>query len=267
MSETPSLDLKSIEHDLKASWASASRTSALDGSISRACLSNVIIYTEDPSEEPRLREIVTQFIEKHPCRTIVVMANPESGESSIHAEVSNHIFETAGRRQVSCEQINLHVKGAGLHQLASAVQSLLVPDLPIYLWWRGVFLKHRHLFEQMITFVDKFIYDGVGWKNLHDTVPEVSEFIEKYRARVGFTNFNWSRLRPWREFAADFFDAGLYEREIWDLNFVRVEYMSLAGTEEGQQFRALLFVSWLAFNLNGSRLKERQVRMRRAFDS
>ncbi len=101
----------------------------------------------------------------------------------------------------------------------------------------------------MLAFADRFIYDGVIWTNLHFTVIQVADFFARYDDKVAFTNFNWARLRPWRECAADFFDAGIFENEIWEIDHVRVEYMALPGMEEGYQFRALLFAAWLAVQL------------------
>ena len=112
-----------------------------------------------------------------------------------------------------------------------------------------MFLQQRALVEQMLTYADRFIYDGANWNNLHYTVLQVSDLVERYKERVGFTNFNWSRLRPWRENTAAFFDAGLLDKQIWDIQRVRVEYMALPGFEEGFEFRSLLFIAWMAAQL------------------
>lgn len=111
-------------------------------------------------------------------------------------------------------------------------------------------MNQRYLVEQMLTLADRFIYDGVNWTNLHFTVMQVADFITRYEDKVGFTNFNWARLRPWRDSAADFFDSGMFEKEIWELSKIRVEYMSMPGMEEGNQYRALLWVAWLAVQLD-----------------
>ncbi len=245
------INVSQIEHDIKALWTKASSNLATDGAVSRACLSNLIIYTEDLNDEEEITHTIAEFVPKHPCRAIMILAQPKSHESKIDVAVSTHTMSVSGsRKSVSCEQITLRASGSSVKEIASAVQPLLVTDLPIYLWWRGVFLTQRVLLEQMLGFVDRFMYDGVAWIDLHDTVPLVADYIEKYKGHgVGFTNFNWSRLRPWREYAADFFDSGMYEKEIWDLNQIRVEFMSLPDREEGYQFRALLFIAWLAVQL------------------
>jgi len=217
--------------------------------ISHPCLSNLVIYTEDRGDEALMTETIAEYIVEHPCRVILAVAQPRSGERALESFVSAHAYSDASGKSVMCDQITLNASGAAVKELASAVQPLLVADLPTNIWWRGLFLTQRPLVEQFFAFADRFIYDGVGWSNLHFTVPQVADFISKYGDTVAFTNFNWSRLRPWRESIADFFDAGMYEREVWELHQVRVEFMALPGSEEGYQFRALLIIAWLAVQL------------------
>ena len=256
MTETPSINLNQIERDIKALWGKASQSSAIDGAVSRACLSNLIIYTDDEKDQEMITATIAEFILKHPCRAILIIAQPKNAQSKLEANVFTHTPDIDGKRKkFSCEQITLHVSGPSVKELASVVQPLLVPDLPVYLWWRGMFLTQKSLVQQMLPFTDRFIYDGVSWTNLQYTVPQVADYIEKYKESVGFTNFNWSRLRPWREYAADFFDSGMFQNEVWDINRVRVEYMALPGQEEGYQFRALLFVAWLATQLEWEPVK------------
>ncbi len=249
MSEESLFGIDQILDNLKSFWSRAGQTATTERSISHACLSNLIIYTENLADEDVLSKIVAEFVQKHPCRAIVILAQPSEKSPKLQATVSTHESSIGAHHMVACEQITLRVNGPSLDELSSAIQALLVPDLPIYLWWRGVFLNQKALLEKMLPFVTRFIYDGVTWTNLLHTVPEVSNYFQRFAGTVAFTNFNWSRLRPWREYTADFFDPGAFQKEIWDLNHVRVEYMALPGFEEGYRFRALLYVAWLAAQL------------------
>ena len=230
-------------------WGKIVKKNSIEQSVSQACLSNLVIFTENLEDQKELNEIISQFVVKHPCRVILILAQPRSADSRLEAESCPHTFTTSSGKRGICDQITLRANGASVRELASAVQPLLVPDLPIYLWWRGVFLHHRQLVEQMLNFCDRFIYDGVTWTNLHYTVLQVTDTFERFQQSVGFTNFNWSRLRPWRENVAGFFDVGMFERGIWDISRVRVEYMAIPQKEEGYEFRSLLFVAWMAAQL------------------
>jgi glucose-6-phosphate dehydrogenase assembly protein OpcA len=236
--------------DSKLIWTKASRSSGLENAVSHVCFSNLIVYTEDPNDVEWITGTVADFVGRHPCRTILILAQPRSPDAKLEVSASTHVTQVRGaKRDVSCEQITLKASGSVVKEVPSAVQPLLVADLPIYLWWRGVFLNQKAVLEQMLMFTDRFIYDGVTWTDLHYTVPQVSECVGKHKERVGFSNFNWSRLRPWREYAAEFFDVGVFEKELQEISRVRVEYMALPGQEEGYQFRALLFIAWLAVQL------------------
>lgn len=227
--------------------ASSERT--IDTAVSHACLSNFIVFTEDPDDEAFINETIPQYVIKHPCRVILIFARPRQSESKLEQSIHSHNYRGLSGRSATCDQITLRASGSGVKETASAVQSLLVPDLPINLWWRGMFLNQMPLVDQMLTFADRFIYDGTHWTNLHYTVRQVSDCIERYQSKVGFTNFNWARLRPWRDCTADFFDLGLFPEDVWKINRVRIEFMSLPGNEEGFQYRSLLYLSWLAVQL------------------
>jgi len=224
--------------------------SVVNTAVSHACLSNFIVFTEDADDEAMINAVIPQYVVKHPCRVILILAKPRHAESRLDLSVVTHTCRAADGRSVTCEQITLRATGAGVKETASAVQALLVPDLPINLWWRGMFLNQMPLVEQMLTFADRFIYDGTGWTNLHYTVRQVDDCIARYQNKVGFTNFNWARLRPWRDCTADFFDPGLFPEDVWKINRVRIEFMSLPGNEEGFQYRCLLYLAWLAVQLD-----------------
>ena len=222
---------------------------AVDTAISHACLSNFIVFTEDPDDEEMINETIPQYVMKHPCRVILILAKPRQSETRLELEVHTHSYRGPTGRTATFDQYTLRASGGGVKESASAVQSLLVPDLPINLWWRGIFLNQMPLVDSMLAFADRFIYDGTYWTNLHYTVKQVADCVERYQNKVGFTNFNWSRLRPWRDCTADFFDVGLFPDDVWKINRVRIEFMSIPGSEEGFQYRALLYLAWLAVQL------------------
>jgi glucose-6-phosphate dehydrogenase assembly protein OpcA len=232
-----------------ATWTRINQSTAVESGVSHACLSNLVIFTEALEDAPLIDETIAQFVVKHPCRVIVIKAQPRHAESKIEADYSPRTFVTDTGKSGMCDQITLNAFGSSVRELAAAVQPLLVPDLPIYVWWRGMFLQQRALVEQMLAYADRFIYDGANWTNLHYTVVQVSDLVERFKETVGFTNFNWSRLRPWRENTAAFFDTGLFDKQLGDIQRLRVEYMALPGMEEGFEFRALLFVAWMAGQL------------------
>jgi len=97
---------------------------------SHPCLSNLVIYTEDPGDELLITETIAEYIVKHPCRVILAMAQPRSAQKALESAVSAHTYSDGSGKSVTCDQITLHARGAAVKELAGAVQPLLVADLP-----------------------------------------------------------------------------------------------------------------------------------------
>src|ERR1700759_5216212 len=113
---------------------------AIDTAVSHPCLSNMVVYTEDSNDEHVINDTISHVVGKHPCRVILILAQPRHAVSKLETALFAHTSGNEAGKNVLCEQITLRATGASVKELASAVQPLLTPDLPIYLWWRGVFL-------------------------------------------------------------------------------------------------------------------------------
>lgn len=67
-------------------------------------------------------------------------------------------------------------------------------------------------------------------------------------AGARISDLSWSRLTPWRELVAQFFDAPAQVAQLAEISSVTVSYEALAGAaDNGRQ--ALLLVGWLAARL------------------
>src|SRR6185503_17945021 len=114
---------------------------------------------------------------------------------------------------------------------------LLVSGVPVRLWWRGRFLVRQYVFEKFIDDIDHVIYEGVHWKNLPEKVARIEELMKRLQGRVAVTNFNWSRLLPWQQRIAQFFDRGLYDQELDKLSRVSIEFHTPPEQAEGRFFQ------------------------------
>ena len=106
--------------------------------IARASVLNLIVYADRELHARRAAESISQLALRHPSRAIVVLADrraPEGVDAAI--EMHCHLPSSDGARLVSYEQILLRARGDSDERLASAVIPLLVPDLPVFVWWTG----------------------------------------------------------------------------------------------------------------------------------
>src|SRR5581483_1121277 len=76
--------------------------------------------------------------ERHPSRTILLVPQPEAGEDGLDARVAVRRFPMGdAQRNVCSEVVELRMRGRRTRAPASIVAPLLIPDLPVFLRWRG----------------------------------------------------------------------------------------------------------------------------------
>lgn len=220
-------------------------------SLVHACMGNLIVYLEREDDRNDILEIVGEVVRARPSRVILMFAYPDLPDSPIEVSVSAQCWlEGAGKEQVCSEQIRIRATGSKINELPGIVASLLVSDVPVHLWWRDRFLDRQELFHQFVPHIDHVIFEGLHWKNLIEKVEKVAGLLMFLEGQVAITNFNWSRLQPWQQRIAQFFDRGLYEGELEHLCRLSVEFHTPPSQQDGRFFQALLLCGWLAGQLN-----------------
>src|SRR4030065_67688 len=68
-----------------------------------------------------------------------------------------------GGKQVCSEQITLRASGPAVGELHSTVVPLLVPDLPVFLWWHEEPSLGSHLFQELLETSDRLIVDSADF--------------------------------------------------------------------------------------------------------
>ena len=129
----------------------------------------------------------------HPLRAIV--ATPADGE--LRATVASSCWVGASDRQVCSERV---LVAAGPRALPSAVTSLLVPDLPVFLWWQGPFDRSDGLAAELAGLASRVIVDS-GECSLDGVAAA------RILARSVGGDLAWAGLLPWRDAVAGLFDG------------------------------------------------------------
>ena len=242
-------NLRNIEELLMLLWARGEGDEAAPPTV-RACMGNLIVYLEREDDRNDIQQIVQEVVRAHPSRVILMFAYPDLPDEPIQVSVSAYCWlEGVNQERVCTEQIRVRATGKKVHDLPGIVVPLLVSDVPVHLWWRDRFLEHQDLFEKFIDSIDHVIYEGLHWKNLTEKVAAIADLTRRLKGKVAVTNFNWSRLMPWQQRIARFFDRGLYEDELDNLCRVSIEYHTPPEQAHGRFFQALLFCGWLAGQL------------------
>jgi Glucose-6-phosphate dehydrogenase subunit len=137
------------------------------------------------------RRTLAGLAERHPSRTIILVPRPED-DDSLDAQVSLQCFRLAGEeRHVCSEVIELHLRGRRAAAPASIVLPLLLPDIPVFLRWRGQPPFRSDVFARLVDVVDRLVVDSREWSG---DVRDIAEYFD----RTAISDIAWARTLPWR---------------------------------------------------------------------
>jgi glucose-6-phosphate dehydrogenase assembly protein OpcA len=153
-------------------------------------------------------DVLAGLAERHPSRTIVLFPQPDE-EDGLEAEVEVHAFPVGDGREVCTETIRIRLKGGRASAPASVVQPLFLPDLPVFLRWRGLPPFGDAAFESLVDVVDRLIVDSTEWPGLPAPYEQLAEIFD----RVAVSDIAWTRTSRWRmQLATLWPDIGGVER-------------------------------------------------------
>jgi glucose-6-phosphate dehydrogenase assembly protein OpcA len=139
---------------------------------------------------------------------------------------------------VCSEVVVLRLCGKRAQAPASIVMPLLVPDLPVFLRWRGPPAFGTDELEQLTGVADRLVVDSREWPDPSAGLVRLPELFE----RIAVSDISWARTRPWRSAVAD----------LWP-DVAQASVLRVAGPEP----EALLLHAWLAARLG------REIRLER----
>jgi Glucose-6-phosphate dehydrogenase subunit len=132
--------------------------------------------------------------ERHPSRTLLLFPQPDAA-GTLAARVSLECHELPGLERHLCnEVVELRLQGDRSRAPASIVVPLLLPDLPVFLRWRGRPDFSSPVFEQLVEIVNRLVVDSAEWPDVPDAYGELSAFFD----RVAVSDIAWRRTLLWR---------------------------------------------------------------------
>ena len=229
------MSVAEIEHELGKLRANEDGTLAL-----RSSVLNLIVVTDEASA-PEVTRSVSNLAGRYPARAIVLISDPE-GERNVEVQLSAFCNVRGGGAQVCAEQVTIHAEGPPANHLESLSGPLLIPDLPVFLWYPGAFSSHSPEFAAMADLADRVIVDSAAREDREDSLREMAALIdEEDMPAIG--DLQWVGLSPWRSLLADAFAAPERAGDLEKMASVEVLYAP------GGECRAMLLVGWLASTL------------------
>ena len=244
------IDARAIERGLSELWKQANEN-AQGGKrhgAARTRVLNLIVVTRGERAARQATETIARLTARHPHRALVVNALPRSPNDQIDVWVQAHcLAPQQGRAPVCGEQITIEARGAALDRVPNTILPLLVPDVPVMLWWMRGEPFDDPRFARFGDMVDRVIVDSATFKQHEAGQARMAQLLE---AGMHVSDLAWSRLTPWRELIAQFFDAPARVAYLNEITQVTVSYE--AQSDAADRTPALRLVSWLATRLGWS---------------
>lgn len=248
------LDVEAIERMLAELWKQTAEhnQAAGDDAVLRARAADLMVFLTDESLLSDTQEIISELAPSHPCRALLMAGDRNAAARDIEMYVSAFCAsqKRSDSRNLCCEEITLTARGRFVSELPSAAVPLLVPDLPVFLWWREKLGAEDRVFKQLCLSADRVVIDSADFQDPYSDFVAVAQiFKRRGDEAIILSDINWARLTPWRESLANFYDVADYRAELEQITDVRIYYVSEAEKRSAVSSQALVFAGWLASRL------------------
>jgi glucose-6-phosphate dehydrogenase assembly protein OpcA len=137
--------------------------------------------------------------ERHPSRTILLFPRPDEPRDQLDGEVDLRCFIRAGEQgQVCSEVVSLQLCGARAKAPGSVATPLLIPDLPVFMRWRGEPPFGEQALDELTMVADRLVLDSDEWSDCDGTLERLPELFDT----IAVSDIAWAKVQPWREMSA-----------------------------------------------------------------
>ncbi|MEM9149976.1 MAG: glucose-6-phosphate dehydrogenase assembly protein OpcA [Cyanobacteria bacterium P01_F01_bin.3] len=179
---------------------------------------------------------------QNPCRVITLC--PTFGEDEgVSAQVSAYcpVQKSQSSNLVCCEYITLRGTKEALERVGDLVNSLVVSDLPKFVWWKATPNPEQILFQKVARNSSCLILDSSYYGDAESEIVKIQSLLDQH---TNTADLNWYRLAPWQELTAEAFDPPERRMALTEVDRIGIDY------EKGNPAQALMFLGWLASRLD-----------------
>jgi glucose-6-phosphate dehydrogenase assembly protein OpcA len=203
----------------------------------------LIAVAPNDVEEKRALDVCTNIATHHPSLAIIVLDQPHVRPGLINATVTTHPLKEGFEKPVPCEIITLHVRGAAGSHLAALVDPLIASGVPTYLWWLATPPFGAAELTDALRICDSLVLDSARFERPFHSFLGLADLVLRSHRHLGLADFQWARLMPWRETAAQFFSPDERRELLTGISHVGIDY---AGEGRGNRIAAALLIGWLS---------------------
>ncbi len=246
------IDVGKLEKELAAMWqpAKGEDGATSEAGVTRVCVLNLMVYAAHHEDRAEIDQILDEVAGQTPSRAILLVADRDAAAAKLEAYVSTRCQTSSkGAKQVCGEQVTIEASGPVLETVSTAIEPLLMPDVPVFLWWKDIPHYEDKLFNRLVDLSDRVVIDSLAFDHPHEDIQRLAEIIRSRPQFMLVSDINWGRMTAWRTLLASFWDVPEYRTQLDQIDSVVVEYDPPDIAHEQIAAQALLVTGWLAARL------------------
>ncbi len=180
---------------------------------------------------------------QNPSRVMTLCPTIGEEDTGVTAQVSAYcpIQKQSSSNLVCSEYVTLRGTKLAMQRVDETVKSLMIPDLPKFVWWKATPNTEQQLFRSLCEGSNCIIMDSCYFSDPESEFLKMQELIEN---ETYIADLNWHRLSAWQELIAATFDPPKRRAALWEVDIITLDY------EKGNAAQALMFLGWFASRLN-----------------
>lgn len=231
-----------LERDLRALWKKPDEPGGLPQS--RVCTMNLEVVAGSREMLDRYMPVVDEVGSVIPLRAILASVEPDEPGDDLKGSASA-IGSSEDPKKIRSERVVLSATGNACVRSSSAVEAFLVPEIPTVLVWLGRVHVDDPVFEDLANDANRIILDS-EYTSL-SSLLHVASWARKQNAGPNVADIAWTRIAPWQELLARFFDDAASMPLSSKIVRIKVEQASNNGAPLGPE--AALLLGWVATRL------------------
>jgi glucose-6-phosphate dehydrogenase assembly protein OpcA len=244
-----------VDLQLTELWRDVAEAAQAKGgahAVTTAQVLNLIVRADSYADANSYVEAIERITGRHPCRVIAATTDPSEPELPVQAWVSIHCqLPPTGGRQVCSEQVTVAAGGESTRRLPAAVIPLLLPALPVFLWWPEGDPFDDYIFRNLADSLNRLIIDTATFENPEGALAKLATQGRSLWPKIAVSDMNWGRITPWRELVASFFDPPTMRPYLDRISHIKIEYAQPTDRRVHiNRAQALLMAGWLASRLD-----------------
>jgi glucose-6-phosphate dehydrogenase assembly protein OpcA len=255
----PVIDAGKVHDELDrlwGEWSEAKRRSlngvpiAPEWELMRASTLNLIAIAETTKHAEAIEATVGSLTEFAPSRTVILVRSgaPKTGGLGVRISVHEHALGK-GQAAIRFESVRIAAKRGNDELLASVTSPLLLAELPDFLWVPHSELAGNALIGDLVELADRLIVDSATLAEPSGNLRFLADLAQQPKPAPKVTDLAWSRLTPWRQLIAQFFDLQTTQPCLDCIDEVAIAYGTADEGDRSGLTSGLLMAGWLATRL------------------